>query len=83
MSELVEGFDEPEPVTAPVNVSVLMTIPQVRDALSAMPPELQPLVLAMVRAADDNGYLRGIARLTRLGPFEHHPASDRPVQGAR
>ena len=74
------GEFEREPVTSPVNSARLMTIPQVREALSSFAPDLQPLMLAMLRAADDNGFLRGVAGLTRLGPFEHHPASDRPVK---
>ncbi len=55
----------------------MMTVPQIREALVAFPVDQQPLILAMLRGADDNG--RGWARLTRVGPFEHHPASERPV----
>jgi hypothetical protein len=74
-------FSDDEAPTLPVNPSgPLMTVPQIRDAVSAFPPEQQPLIIAMLRGADDNGFLRGAARLTRVGPFEHHPASERPVK---
>lgn len=66
--------------TSPVHSSVMMTVPQVREALSSFPVDLQPLLVAMLRAADDNGFMRGVAGLTRVGPFDHHPASDRPIE---
>lgn len=76
-------YDPDEVPTSPVNSQIRMTIPQVREALSSFPHEQQPLILAMLRAADDNGFLRGVANLTRLGPFEHHPASDRPAEAPK
>jgi hypothetical protein len=64
-------FPDSERPTSPINGSgPTMTIQQVKEAFSAFPPDQHALLTAMLRAADDNGFLRGAGGLTRLGPFD-------------
>lgn len=64
-------FPDSERPTSPINGNgPTMTMAQVREAFSAFPPDQHALLTAMLRAADDNGFLRGAGGLTRVGPFD-------------
>jgi hypothetical protein len=48
-----------------------MTPAESREALLRFTPEERPVILAMLRGADDNGFLRGAAKLPRSPtPFD-------------
>jgi hypothetical protein len=56
-----------------------MTVPQIREAMTAFPADQQALLRAMLRGADDNGFLRGVAKGSRVGPFEpDYPVREQP-----
>lgn len=48
-----------------------MTPAESREALLTFPEERRPLLIAMLRGADDNGFMRGAGKLPRTPtPFD-------------
>lgn len=48
-----------------------LTPAESREALLTFPEDRRPLLIAMLRGADDNGFLRGAAKLPRTPtPFD-------------
>lgn len=70
-------FPDSEAPTSPVNTGVLMTVPQAREALKSVPPDMQPLVYAIARAFWDDGWGVGYVQGSRVCPplITEYPAA--------
>ena len=69
-------YPDDEPATTPINQAVLMTMPQVREALDAIPVDFAPLVRAIARSTFDAGYLTGVVKGSRVCPIDQPKAAE-------
>ena len=67
------SYEQDEVPTAPIRGTILMSMPQAREALAAIPPDYQSLAWAIARAFWDDGFAVGIIRGPRIPPSDRSP----------